>query len=91
VGPVWSGGRAGEDELLASCYRRAIELAAGIGAKSVAFPAISTGVYRFPAERAAAIAVSTVRAAHATAPAVEQVIFACFDAATFAHYRSRVP
>src|SRR6267154_3779740 len=63
VGPVWNGGNRGEDEALASCYRRAIELCQTNGLASVAFPAISTGVYRFPAERAANIAVaSTVEA-----------------------------
>jgi O-acetyl-ADP-ribose deacetylase len=87
VGPVWSGGRAGEDELLASCYRRAIELSAGVGARSIAFPAISTGVYRFPAQRAAAIAVRSVRAGLASAPELSSVVFACFDASTLAHYQ----
>ena len=60
VGPVWHGGNAGEDEALASCYRRAIELCQTHGLASVAFPAISTGIYRFPADRAAGIAVATV-------------------------------
>lgn len=61
VGPVWRGGGAGEDELLASAYRAALELAHGVGARTIAFPAISTGVYAFPKERAARIAVDTVR------------------------------
>jgi O-acetyl-ADP-ribose deacetylase (regulator of RNase III) len=61
VGPVWQGGGAGEDELLASCYRRSLELAARQGANTVAFPAISTGAYRFPSERAARIAVREIR------------------------------
>ncbi len=87
VGPVWSGGRAGEDELLAACYRRALELAAQAGARSLAFPAISTGVYRFPSDRAAAIAVRSVRAGLASAPELSSVVFACFDAATLAHYQ----
>ena len=60
VGPVWNGGALGEDDLLASCYRRSIELCEMHGLASVAFPAISTGIYRFPAERAAGIAVATV-------------------------------
>lgn len=90
VGPVWTDGSAGEDELLASCYRRAIELAAQAGATSVAFPAISTGVYRFPSDRAAAIAVRTVQAALASAAAIEYVLFACFDSITLAHYRAEL-
>jgi O-acetyl-ADP-ribose deacetylase (regulator of RNase III) len=79
VGPVWNGGGRGEDEALSSCYARAIELCQGHGLGSVAFPAISTGVYRFPAERAAHIAVSTTVEALAAAPAVCRVIFACFS------------
>jgi len=90
VGPVWSGGQRGEDELLASCYRRSIELASEAGAKSIAFPAISTGVYRFPAQRAAAIAVRSVRAGLASAPELSSVVFACFDAATLAHYKAEL-
>ena len=86
VGPVWSGGQRGEDELLASCYRRAIGLASQAGAKSVAFPAISTGVYRFPADRAARLAVHTVRSALERAPKIERVLFACFDQRTLAQY-----
>ncbi|GIX36030.1 MAG: macro domain-containing protein [Lysobacteraceae bacterium] len=82
VGPVWQGGAQGEDELLAACYRRSLELAATIGARSIAFPAISTGVYGFPPERAAPIAVAAVRAALAKAPTVEQVVFCCFSEAS---------
>ena len=79
VGPVWHGGDAGEDELLASCYRRALELCQANALSSVAFPAISTGVYRFPADRAADIAVTTVAGALAAAPDVTQVVFCCFS------------
>jgi O-acetyl-ADP-ribose deacetylase (regulator of RNase III) len=79
VGPVWNGGNRGEDEALASCYRRAIELCQIHGLASIAFPAISTGVYRFPADRAADIAVSTTVEALATAPLVTGVIFCCFS------------
>jgi O-acetyl-ADP-ribose deacetylase (regulator of RNase III) len=79
VGPVWQGGDRGEDELLASCYRRAIELGQTHGLGSIAFPAISTGVYRFPPPRAARIAVSTVADALAAAPAVTRIIFCCFS------------
>jgi O-acetyl-ADP-ribose deacetylase len=79
VGPVWHGGSQGEDDALASCYRRAIELGQAHGLASIAFPAISTGVYRFPVDRAARIAVSTTIDALATAPAVERIIFCCFS------------
>jgi O-acetyl-ADP-ribose deacetylase (regulator of RNase III) len=79
VGPVWQGGNRGEDEALASCYARSIELSQAHGLASIAFPAISTGVYRFPADRAAGIAVSATVAALATAPAVSRVIFCCFS------------
>ena len=84
VGPVWNGGSHGEDEALASCYRRAIELCQTHGLASVAFPAISTGIYRFPADRAAAIAVSTTVATLHNAPVICRVIFCCFsdDSAT---------
>ena len=83
VGPVWRGGDAGEPELLASCYRRSLEEADRVAAHSVAFPAISTGVYGYPAEAAATIAVDTVRS---TPTAVDLVRFVCFDAATTAIY-----
>jgi O-acetyl-ADP-ribose deacetylase (regulator of RNase III) len=79
VGPVWRGGRSGEDELLASCYRRAIALAQANNLRSIAFPAISTGVYRFPAADAARIAVATVIDALREAPSVSQVFFCCFS------------
>jgi O-acetyl-ADP-ribose deacetylase (regulator of RNase III) len=79
VGPVWHGGGHGEDAALASCYRRAIEICQAHTLASIAFPAISTGVYRFPADRAAGIAVAATRDALATAPAVSRVIFCCFS------------
>jgi O-acetyl-ADP-ribose deacetylase len=79
VGPVWSGGGRGEDDALASCYVSAIELCRANGLASVAFPAISTGVYRFPADRAARIAVSATSEALAAASAVSRVIFCCFS------------
>ncbi|HEY7608174.1 MAG TPA: O-acetyl-ADP-ribose deacetylase [Alphaproteobacteria bacterium] len=85
VGPVWRGGGAGEDDLLAACYRSSLRLARGHGVASIAFPAISTGVYGFPPERAAPIAVNTVRAA--AAPPLARVIFCCFNEAAAAHYR----
>ena len=80
VGPVWNAGKLGEDDLLASCYRRSMELCETHGLASVAFPAISTGIYRFPADRAAAIAVRTVVEALTATPAIGQVIFCCFSA-----------
>jgi O-acetyl-ADP-ribose deacetylase len=79
VGPVWNGGGRGEDDLLASCYRRSIELCGKHGLASVAFPAISTGIYRFPADRAAEIAVSTTVDALKIAPTLRRVIFCCFS------------
>lgn len=78
VGPIWQGGRSGEDELLANCYRRSLELAAAHELTSVAFPAISTGIYGFPPERAATIAVGTVAAFLTHTPGLE-VTFCCFS------------
>ena len=80
VGPVWSGGGHGEDALLASCYSTAIALCRANNLASIAFPAISTGVYRFPANRAAGIAVKTVAEALPSAPALTRVAFCCFSA-----------
>ena len=82
VGPVWNGGSLGEDDLLASCYRRSLELCQQHGLASVAFPAISTGIYRFPLERAAGIAVRTVADTLSAAPALTHVIFCCFSDAS---------
>jgi O-acetyl-ADP-ribose deacetylase (regulator of RNase III) len=79
VGPVWNGGKLGEDDLLASCYRRSLELCEEHGLASVAFPAISTGIYRFPADRAADIAVKTTAEALALASVLSRVIFCCFS------------
>jgi O-acetyl-ADP-ribose deacetylase (regulator of RNase III) len=76
VGPVWEGGAYGEDDTLASCYRRSLEVADELGAASVAFPAIATGVYGFPAERAASIAVATLRA---TPTRVDRIRLVAFD------------
>ena len=78
-GPIWKGGNNGERELLASSYRSCLELAAEHGCKTVAFPSISTGVYRFPLELAAPIAVGTVRTFLADHPEIEQVCFVCFS------------
>ncbi|BCA79203.1 O-acetyl-ADP-ribose deacetylase [Desulfuromonas sp. AOP6] len=86
VGPVWHGGNQGEDELLADCYRNSLRLAEEKGLTSVAFPAISTGVYRFPIERASRIAVETVRQCLTVARTVRKVYFVCFSAADAAIY-----
>jgi len=79
VGPVWEGGGEGEDDLLGSCYRVALGLAGSHQLRSIGFPAISTGVYRFPADRAARIAVGTVAAELAASPrGIDRVVFCCF-------------
>lgn len=89
VGPVWRGGGQGEPAQLASCYRQALALAAGQGAQSIAFPCISTGVYGYPAEPAARLAVATVRAALAEPAhaALAEVVFCCFSATDLALYQ----
>ena len=81
-GPVWRGGAAGEEELLARCYANVLGLAAGHELASVAFPAISTGVYGFPKDRAAEIAVAEVRSFTAQASSLEEITFCCFDQET---------
>jgi O-acetyl-ADP-ribose deacetylase (regulator of RNase III) len=86
VGPVWRGGGGGEDLLLAGCYRAAMSLAREHGLRSVAFPAISTGAYRFPLERATRIAIAEVRRALEADPGVEKVVFCCFSAGDAAVY-----
>ena len=89
VGPVWRGGGSGEPELLASCYRRSMALAAAHGVRSIAFPGISTGIYGYPVEPAARLAVSTVREALADAASpVEEVVFCCFSAGDLAIYEA---
>ena len=88
VGPVWSGGKHDEDELLAACYRNSLALAVQHGVRTIAFPAISTGIYRFPRDRAAAIAVREVRAFLAGDPPVETVIFVCFGSDTRRAYEA---
>ncbi|MCV3210411.1 O-acetyl-ADP-ribose deacetylase [Mesorhizobium sp. YC-39] len=87
VGPVWQGGGKGEAELLASCYRRSLELAAGKNCRTVAFPAISTGIYRFPKDEATEIAVGAVSAFLQQNPVPDSVIFCCFDESTAELYR----
>jgi O-acetyl-ADP-ribose deacetylase (regulator of RNase III) len=87
VGPVWHGGARGKDRLLASCYRRSLELAAARGLTSIAFPAISTGVYRFPPARAASVAVGTVAAFLKEAEAKPaHIVFCCFNEASAHHH-----
>jgi O-acetyl-ADP-ribose deacetylase (regulator of RNase III) len=88
VGPVWHGGRAGEPALLASAYRESLLAAERIGARSVAFPAISTGIYGYPLEAATRIAVDTVRAFLEEHELPERVIFCCFSAQAEAAYRA---
>jgi O-acetyl-ADP-ribose deacetylase len=87
VGPVWHGGDAGEERLLASCYRASLGLAAAHALRSIAFPAISTGVYRFPKPRACAIAVDETRGFLAAQARIERVLFVCFDEETRALYQ----
>ena len=87
VGPVWRGGGQGEAEQLASCYRRSLEVADELGARSIAFPAISTGVYGYPAPEAATIAVDTLRVAETD---VERALLVAFDDETAALYRVRL-
>jgi O-acetyl-ADP-ribose deacetylase (regulator of RNase III) len=87
VGPVYQGGGAGERQLLASCYRRALEVADELGATSVAFPAISTGIYGYPREEAAEVAVDTIRGADTR---VELVRLVAFDDATRQQYERRL-
>lgn len=88
VGPVWQGGKQNEPQLLSSCYRRALELATLVGAKSVAFPCISTGIYRYPFKQAARIAVSQVRAYVAIDDEFEEVVFCCFSDEDLAVYEA---
>ena len=88
VGPVWRGGAQGEDRQLASCYRSAMALAEEEQLQSIAFPAISTGIYGFPLERATAIALRELDAALRRSTHLERVVCACFDAATLAAYES---
>ena len=90
VGPVWRGGGSGEAELLASCYRKSLLLAEAAGLKSVAFPNISTGVYGYPKDKAARVAVETIRGTLVETPGIEQVIFVCFDDENFWLYKQLI-
>ena len=90
VGPVWNGGNNNEDKLLANCYKNSLKLAAENGIKTIAFPAISTGVYHFPLERATKIAVSEVEKFLEKNESIERVIFVCFDEETYLTYKKNV-
>lgn len=90
VGPVWQGGTRGEPELLASCYRRALEVAGAHGVSRIAFPGISTGVYGYPVELAAQVAVATVRDVLGGLPGMREVLFCCFSETDLAVYRRQL-
>jgi len=90
VGPVWQGGSKGEAELLASCYRRSLEIARGHDCRTVAFPAISTGIYRYPKDEAAEIAIGTASNFLQQNTLPETVVFCCFDEQTAELYRQAV-
>jgi O-acetyl-ADP-ribose deacetylase (regulator of RNase III) len=86
VGPVWHGGHSGEADLLASCYDNVLDLAVANGVRTIAFPSISTGVYRFPIELAAPIAVERIRTFLAGHPGLEKVVIVCFDQKVYDAY-----
>jgi O-acetyl-ADP-ribose deacetylase (regulator of RNase III) len=86
VGPIWQGGEQGEPQLLASCYQRALEEAEKLHVHSIAFPAISTGVYGFPKKAAAAIAMTAIKAHHSSS--LESIVLACFDSETASIYEA---
>ena len=88
VGPVWNGGNKNENKLLANCYKNSLKLAKENRVKSIAFPAISTGVYGFPSDRAAEIAVKTVQEFLEKYVSIEKVIFVCFDERTYQQYKN---
>jgi O-acetyl-ADP-ribose deacetylase (regulator of RNase III) len=91
VGPVWSGGKKGEPELLASCYRNSLAIANKQGLKTIAFPSISTGVYGYPFELAARVAVDTASGVIQKSSKLEDVIFCCFSPGDLAVYESLLP
>ena len=90
VGPVWRGGQHGEADLLASCYRRSLEIAAANGIASLAFPSISTGIYGYPVEEAARVAIATVRNSLPGFAAIREVIFCCFSADDLVVYERKL-
>lgn len=87
VGPVWRGGDSGEPEALAACYRNSLALAAAHGIRSIAFPAISTGVYGYPSEAAARIAIASTRSTSASSPLPSRIVFCCYSAPDLAIYQ----
>ncbi|MBU1090860.1 MAG: O-acetyl-ADP-ribose deacetylase [Candidatus Omnitrophica bacterium] len=89
VGPVWHGGNKNEEQLLADCYINSLKIAKEHSIKTIAFPAISTGVYRFPINKAANIAIKTVKEFLASNPQIDKVIFVCFSKETFNSYENR--
>jgi len=91
VGPVWRGGTNGEPELLASCYRRCMEIAATSGVATLAFPSISTVIYGYPIELAARVAIAAVRSSLQEIPSIQEVVFCCFSAADLAVYEGALP
>jgi O-acetyl-ADP-ribose deacetylase len=91
VGPVWQGGDAGEAELLASCHRRSLEVADELGCRTVAFPAISTGVYGYPVELAAEIALGTTHEEVEKHPGIDEVRFVLFSDADYEAFRQNLP
>jgi O-acetyl-ADP-ribose deacetylase (regulator of RNase III) len=90
VGPVWGGGHQGEAELLASCYRRSLEIASANGIISLAFPGISTGIYGYPIELAAKVAIDSVRATMVALPTIQEVTFCCFSPSDLALYQQHL-
>lgn len=88
VGPVWCGGEQGEPGLLAACYRNSLDLAAAKRLRSIAFPSISTGIYAYPIELAARVAINTVMAVAAEHPVIDEIIFCCFSDGDLAVYES---
>ena len=87
VGPVWHGGGSGEADLLAACYRRSLEVAQANALATIAFPAISTGIFGYPPDQAAVVAVTAVAETLPRAPGLTQVVFCCFDEASAGHHR----
>jgi O-acetyl-ADP-ribose deacetylase (regulator of RNase III) len=88
VGPVWRGGKGNEDQLLSQCYKSCFVLVKKRGIRSIAFPSISTGAYRFPVDRAVRIAIATTRKCVSVCPSLEKVVFVCFDEKTYDLYET---